>query len=519
MQELPSNFEALRPLVLVILDGFGIHQANAFNAITQANTPFWDYAQKHFPHIALEASGKAVGLPDGQMGNSEVGHMHIGAGRTVYQDLTRIDAAIENNSIASIPVLLKTLSRLKQEGKTLHLIGLCSPGGVHSHIEHLLALLRMCQKTAFQNVALHAFLDGRDTPPKSALKSIARIEEVLTSTGAGRIASISGRYYAMDRDKRFERLEPVYTLLTTGESPYHFNTAEEAIDHFYVEGLSDEFIPACVIGTPAPIKDGDAVLFFNFRADRAKQLCKAFLDYDFQGFERKHIPALSAFLTMTQYDERFAATALFPPIALKDSLGEVLAAYGMSQLRIAETEKYAHVTYFFNGGKETAFEREDRLLIPSPKVATYDLQPEMSAFALCSALVEAIRDKTYDVIIANFANPDMVGHSGNLEATVKAIEAVDSCLQRIFNETERNGGLLVVTADHGNAECMHDEAHNQPHTAHTTQPVPFLIASHSWRFIAKHGSLADVAPSLLAILDIPKPEAMTGHCLITSNYG
>lgn len=519
MQALPSTFEALRPLVLVVLDGFGIRPANAFNAITQARTPFWDYAQQHFPHIALEASGSAVGLPDGQIGNSEVGHMHIGAGRTVYQDLTRIDAAIADKSLESTPVLLNTIQQLKQQGKTLHLLGLCSSGGVHSHLEHLLALLKICQKAQFHQVAVHAFLDGRDTPPKSALASITRLDETLKSTGVGRITSISGRYYAMDRDKRYERLEPVYTLLTTGESPHRFNNAEEAIQHFYDEGVSDEFIPASAIGALARVEDADAVLFFNFRADRAKQLCQAFLASHFEGFERKRIPALSAFLTMTQYDERFAATAIFPPVPLKDSFGEVLAAHGMSQLRIAETEKYAHVTYFFNGGKETAFAREDRLLIPSPKVATYDLQPQMSAFALCNALVEAIHDKTYDVIIANFANPDMVGHSGNLKATIQAIEAVDSCLQKIYDETLHSGGLLVVTADHGNAECMYDEAHNQPHTAHTTEPVPFLIASHSWRFTATHGTLADIAPSLLAILEIPKPEAMTGHCLITSNYG
>lgn len=517
MQALPSAIDAQKPLVLVILDGFGIRQPNEFNAITEAHTPFWDYAQTHFPHIALEASGKAVGLPQGQMGNSEVGHMHIGAGRTVYQDLTRIDAAIADKSIASNPALLESLVTLKETGKTLHIMGLCSPGGVHSHINHLLALLTVCQQMKFHNVVLHAFLDGRDTPPKSALSSVARLETALDSTGVGRIASISGRYYAMDRDKRYERLEPVYTLLTTGQSSFQFNTAQEAITQFYKQNLSDEFIPATVIGKPMPVQDGDAILFFNFRADRAKQLCEVFLTPDFAGFVRQRVPVLSAFLTMTQYDERFATTALFPPVSLKDSFGEVLAAYGMSQLRLAETEKYAHVTYFFNGGKEQAFEREDRLLIPSPKVATYDLQPEMSAYALCEALVEAIHDKSYDVVIANFANPDMVGHSGNLAATIQAIETVDRCLMKIFDATQQYDGLLVITADHGNAECMFDAAHQQPHTAHTTDPVPFLIASQSWRFIAKHGTLADIAPSLLAILDIPKPEAMTGHCLITPN--
>lgn len=506
------------PLVLMILDGWGYSATDSHNAIAMANTPQWDNWWQTRPHMLLQASGLPVGLPTSQMGNSEVGHMHIGAGRVIQQDFTKINAAIENHSFDNNPILLQHLNDLKKTGKALHIMGLLSPGGVHSHEHHLFALLTLCHKLQVNAVYLHLFLDGRDTPPQSALDSLKRLKQVLLKNPVGRIASISGRYYAMDRDSRWQRIEPVYALLTEGVSEHHFADAETAITYFYEHNLSDEFIPPTLIGDARPIEDGDAVLFFNYRADRARQLTTTFISDSFKGFQRNKRPKLAAFISMTQYDEKLPTSILFPPTPLNNTLGEVLAKQGLSQLRIAETEKYAHVTFFFNGGNETVFAKEKRLLIPSPKVATYDLQPQMSAPELTDKLVEAINSKAYDVIICNYANADMVGHSGNFAATLKAIECLDTCMQRVWQALESQGGQMLITADHGNAEEMFDDKTQQAHTAHTCEPVPLVYLGGDWHFTSKQGNLTDIAPTMLTLLGISPPPEMTGHVLLEKNH-
>lgn len=506
------------PLVLMILDGWGFTANNKHNAIAHAHTPQWDDWWAHAPHILLEASGIPVGLPAGQMGNSEVGHMHIGAGRVIQQDFTRINAAIESQAFATNPVFTQLLSNLHSADKSLHIMGLLSPGGVHSHEDHLFALLRVCAAQHFDKVHLHLFLDGRDTPPQSALFSIERLHEALQQYPVGTINTISGRYYAMDRDKRWERLEPVYNLLTEGLSNHQFTDAESAIKAYYEQAISDEFIPPTLIGAAHPITDGDAVLFFNFRADRARQLTAALIDSDFVGFTRTVQPQLSQFVTMTQYDKNLPTTIAFPPIPLDNTLGEVLAKEGLRQLRIAETEKYAHVTFFFNGGKEAIYPREDRLMIPSPKVATYDLKPQMSAPELTAAIVDAIHQQAYDVIICNYANADMVGHSGNFNATVLAIECLDTCMAQVWQALQTVGGQLLITADHGNAEEMFDESTAQAHTAHTSEPVPLVYVGGNWQFNCTEGSLIDVAPTVLHLLGITPPTDMTGRLLLERKH-
>ncbi|WP_028388317.1 2,3-bisphosphoglycerate-independent phosphoglycerate mutase [Legionella fairfieldensis] len=506
-----------KPLVLLILDGWGYQKNSPYDAISAAHTPQWDEWWRTRPHILLDASGKQVGLPEEQMGNSEVGHMHIGAGRIINQDFTRINDAIIRGEFNQNPVLNTLINDMLASGKNLHIMGLLSAGGVHSHEDHLFAFLALCAKKNFNRLYLHLFLDGRDTPPQSALHSIEKLNQHLKHYPGATIASITGRYFAMDRDKRWERVAPVYYLLTEAKSDYHFNTAEEAIQFFYTENKTDEFIPPSLIGKGKAIAEGDSLFFFNYRSDRARQLTKAFIDKTFNGFSRPQQPSLAHFVSMTQYAKDLMTENAFPPLYLQNTLGEILARKGLRQLRIAETEKYAHVTFFFNGGSEQIFPNEERILIPSPSVATYDLRPEMSAPELTQALVDAIHSKAFDVIICNYANADMVGHSGNFAATIKAIECLDACMSEVGHALTSAHGALLITADHGNAETMYDELTHQAHTAHTCQPVPFLYIGSGWHFNSETGSLIDVAPTLLALLDIKQPAEMTGKSLLVKN--
>ncbi|HRD69051.1 MAG TPA: 2,3-bisphosphoglycerate-independent phosphoglycerate mutase [Legionella sp.] len=506
------------PLVLMILDGWGHNPDSKYNAIAQAHTPQWDEWWNSFPHMLLDASGLPVGLPEDQMGNSEVGHMHIGAGRVIQQDFTRINQALNNGEFVTNPVFVNTINQLKKTGNSLHIMGLFSPGGVHSHEDHLFQLLAFCDALEFKSVCLHLFLDGRDTPPQSALTSLSRLENVLEQHPVAVISSICGRYYAMDRDKRWERIEPVYDLLTKGISPNQFATAASAIDFYYQQNVSDEFIPPTIIGAKNPIVDNDAVLFFNFRADRARQLTAAFIDPKFDGFSRSIQPELLHFISMTEYDKTLPTTTAFPPIPMNNTLGEVLANNGLSQLRIAETEKYAHVTFFFNGGNETIFPNEERIMIQSPRIATYDLQPEMSAPELTLRLIEAINSRKFDVIICNYANADMVGHSGNFAATVRAIECLDDCMHKVWQALAPINGKLLITADHGNAEEMFDDSTLQAHTAHTSEPVPLVYVGGGWHFVNRNGSLIDIAPTMLMLLGLKPPQEMTGRVLLEKDH-
>ena len=506
------------PLVLMILDGWGYCEDRKNNAIAAAHTPQWDTWWRTRPHMLLQASGSAVGLPNAQMGNSEVGHMHIGAGRVIPQDLTRINEAIKNGSFAKNSAFIKTIDGMKQTGGALHVLGLLSPGGVHSHENHLCAFLALCKTAQFSNVYLHLFLDGRDTPPQSARLSLDKLNAHLIHYPVATIASITGRYYAMDRDHRWERIEPVYRLLTEGQSDYHFETAEEAIHAFYEQKINDEFIPPTQIGKRIAIEDGDAVLFFNFRSDRARQLTEALIANDFHGFNRNKKPRLQHMITMTHYADTLDTQSAFPPPDHSNTLGEVIANHGLRQLRIAETEKYAHVTFFLNGGSEEPFPLEKRILIPSPTVATYDLLPEMSAQKLTNTLIDAIQSGDFDVIICNYANADMVGHSGNFAATVHAIEALDGLMHDVWQALSQVGGQLLITADHGNAESMFDDLTQQSHTAHTNNPVPFLYIGGDWSFSKTEGSLIDVAPTVLALLKIKPPKEMTGEALLVEDH-
>lgn len=504
-----------KPVVLMILDGFGYSENKKYNAILTANTPQWDEWWQTQPHILIDASGEAAGLPAGQMGNSEVGHMHIGAGRVIYQDFTRINEAIRSSQFDSNPLLHTLIEESNHSGKTLHVMGLFSPGGVHSHEAHLFAFIKLCFKLKLTNkLALHLFLDGRDTPPQSAIKSIETLNQLLTDYPVATLCSITGRYYAMDRDQRWERVAPVYQLLTEAQSKEHFASATQAIEFYYSQGITDEFIPPTIIGQGCPVREGDSILFTNFRSDRARQLTKAFIDPDFSGFTQTKHPKLKRFATFTNYAKDLLTDSVFPPLSLTNTLGEIIAENHLNQLRIAETEKYPHVTFFFNGGSEQVFPHEDRILIPSPKVATYDLQPEMSAPELTNQLISAINENHYDLIICNYANADMVGHSGNFEATVKAIECLDHCMSQVWKAIQKAGGVLLITADHGNAEEMFDDKTQQPHTAHTSDPVPLLLVGSNWTFNTDKGSLIDIAPTILAILSIPKPSEMTGKCLL-----
>jgi 2,3-bisphosphoglycerate-independent phosphoglycerate mutase len=507
---------APKPLVLIILDGWGISDKREANAIALAHPAFYESLVREYPNTLLDVSGEAVGLPAGQMGNSEVGHLNIGAGRVVYQDLTRINRAVRDGSLRKNPVLLGNLRRL--ENGTLHLMGLLSDGGVHSHIEHLFHLVEIAREQGIPRVAVHVFLDGRDTPPKSGIEYVSRLEAKLSEFNLGSIATVTGRYYAMDRDQRWERVQKAYDAVVLGEGARR-PSAIEAVRESYAAGVTDEFMLPAVIsdsqGRPGgTIRDGDGVIFFNFRADRAREITRALTDPEFTGFERRAVPRLAFFVCMAAYDERLPLPVLFPSVPLNGILGEVLSARGLHQFRTAETEKYAHVTYFFNGGEEKPFPLEDRLLIQSPKdVATYDEKPEMSARELTRKVLERIRSGRDDVIIMNYANPDMVGHTGVLEAAIQAVKVIDDCLREVITEVRRAGGTVILTADHGNLEQMVDEKGN-PHTAHTTNPVPLILVDSRKPALRSGGIHADIAPTMLKLLGVPQPEEMTGRSLI-----
>ena len=500
------------PVLLMILDGWGIAPASSTNAAAVAKTPNLDGYFANYPHTTLQASGREVGLPAGQIGNSEVGHLNIGSGRIIYQSLTRISKSIEDGDFFKNGVLCDTMEKTREADAALHLLGLVSDGGVHSHISHLVALLEMAKRHGLSRVYVHAFLDGRDVPPQSALTYIEELEQAMGRIGVGRIATVSGRYYAMDRDKRWERVERAYRAVTLGEG-VPAASAAEGVKASYAAGVTDEFVvPLVVNGVDGRIKAGDGVIFFNFRPDRARELTRALHDEDFPYFARPEGVRPVRFACMAQYDATIDALVAYPPESINDTLGQVLAARGMRQLRIAETEKYAHVTFFFNGGVEEPNAGEERILIPSPKVATYDLQPEMSAEEVTQALLAELDKDKFDAIILNFANPDMVGHTGVLAAAVKAMEKVDDCAGRIVRKVLELGGTACITADHGNLEKM-AEADGEPNTAHTTNPVPFIVVSKQ-RHKLHSGILADIAPTLLELLHIEQPAAMTGHSLL-----
>lgn len=496
----------------MILDGWGIAPASSSNAATLAKTPNLDKYFAEYPHTQLEASGLEVGLPAGQIGNSEVGHLNIGSGRIIYQSLTRISKSITDGDFFTNPVLVKVMDEVKASGKALHLLGLLSDGGVHSHITHIIALLEMVKKHGLTKVYVHAFLDGRDVPPQSALTYVEQLEAAMAEIGVGKIATVSGRYYAMDRDKRWERLAKAYATVVQGEGP-KAASAIQGIQASYEAGVTDEFVvPFTVEGVDGRINAGDGVIFANFRPDRAREITRAIIDEDFPYFERPTSARPVHFACMAQYDATIAAPVAYPPESIDDTLGQVLAARGMHQLRIAETEKYAHVTFFFNGGVEAPNKNEERILIPSPKVATYDLQPEMSAEEVTQALLAELDKDKFDVVILNFANPDMVGHTGVLAAAIKAMEKVDNCVGRIVEKVLSLDGSVCVCADHGNLEKMAEED-GEPNTAHTTNPVPFLLVSKE-KHQLHQGILADIAPTMLELLNIPQPKAMTGKSLI-----
>jgi 2,3-bisphosphoglycerate-independent phosphoglycerate mutase len=501
-------------VVLLILDGWGHRDDPQDNALAQADIPHWRALWATQPHTLIETSGRHVGLPDGQMGNSEVGHMNLGAGRVVHQDLTRIDAAIEDGSFYDNAELRAACDAAIASGGTLHVMGLLSPGGVHSHERHLFAMLGLARRAGVPRVAVHAFLDGRDTPPQSAAPSLAALQRECDALGNARIATISGRYYAMDRDNRWERVRRAWDALVDAASGCHAPDASSALAAAYARGETDEFVAPTVIDDGAPVADGDAVVFMNFRADRARELTAAFVAVDFQGFQARR-PQLSRFVCLTEYDATLPASVAFGPDNLTHTLGELLVEHGMTQLRIAETEKYAHVTFFFSGGREDPYPGETRILVPSPKVATYDLQPEMSCPELTEKLVDAIGGQRFDVIVCNIANPDMVGHTGDLKAAIRAAEAVDAALGAIVTAIRDAGGALLVTADHGNLEMMRDPATGQPHTAHTIGPVPLVYVGTRDATLRSGGALRDVAPTLLDLLGLPKPQEMTGHSLLS----
>lgn len=507
-----------KTVLLTILDGWGIGSNCPTNAIEAANDATFKYLSKNYPHTQLFAHGENVGLPEGQMGNSEVGHLNLGAGRVVYQDLTRINLAVRDKSFFVNPEFLKAIENVKKNNSALHLMGLVSDGGVHSSMEHLFALLELAKSNNIEKVYVHAFLDGRDTPPRSAYKYLEELEDKLRKENLPRIATISGRYYAMDRDQRWDRLEKAYDCLILGECGNSANSVE-AIQESYGSEVSDEFVLPVITGdADSRINDGDSIIFFNYRPDRAREITKAINSSDFAGFERKKVLKNIYYVCMTQYDETFKLPAAFPPQSLHGILADVFEENGIKQFRTAETEKYAHITFFFNGGVEKAYSTETRVLVPSPKVATYDLQPEMSAQKVSEEVVKALKSGQYQFVLVNFANPDMVGHTGMLGAAVKAIETIDNCLKNIYDTVKEVGAVMLVTADHGNAECMEDPDTHKPFTAHTNNPVPFIMVNNPENITLKEsGILADVAPTILDILKIPKTIEMTGESLIIKN--
>jgi 2,3-bisphosphoglycerate-independent phosphoglycerate mutase len=506
----------ITPVLLLILDGFGYREDADYNAVLAARKPNWDRLWNEYSHTLINASEKHVGLPSQQMGNSEVGHLNIGAGRIVYQELSRVDVAIEDGTFFTNPALSDAVAKAKKNHSALHIIGLLSPGGVHSHENHIFAMLDMAARNGLQKVYIHALLDGRDTPPKSASQSLILLQDMCIGLGVGKVASITGRFYAMDRDNRWERVQPAYELLAEGSAQFSAENPLEGLEMAYERGESDEFVKPTAItngGPPIAMHDGDVAVFMNFRADRAREITRALTDANFDGFPRKHFPKLASFVTLSSYGEDFKLPCAYTPEAIHNGFGEYVSSLGLKQLRIAETEKYAHVTYFFSGGRESAYPGEDRVLVPSPKVATYDLKPEMSAFEVTDRLEEAILSRQYHAIICNYANGDMVGHSGDMEAAVKAVEALDVCIGRVVKAMQSIGGEVILTADHGNAEQMIDRETHQAHTAHTLNPVPFLYIGRKAQ-LADTGSLRDIAPSMLAIMGLPQPEEMTGHSLI-----
>jgi 2,3-bisphosphoglycerate-independent phosphoglycerate mutase len=509
----------MKRTVLVVLDGFGERADKNGNAIRLARTPSFDALYREFPHTLINTSGLAVGLPEGQMGNSEVGHMNMGSGRIVYQELTRINKSISDADFFTNPALCDAVDKAKAGGRALHLLGLTSPGGVHSSLDHAYAILELAKRRGLRDVYWHAFLDGRDTPPKAGAGYLRDVQQQLSKIGVGSIASVIGRYYAMDRDNRWERVKLAYDLLTQGGGET-VNDAAKEVENRYAKNETDEFIKPIAIagsdGNMRTIRDGDSVIFFNFRADRAREITRAFTFDDFEGFPRAVRPKLAAYVCMTQYDASFPLPVAFPPQSLKMILGEYLAQNGLAQFRTAETEKYAHVTFFFNGGREEAFPREERRLVPSPKdVATYDLKPAMSAVDVADGVVKAIESEEYAFVLVNFANPDMVGHTGVLPAAITAIDTIDDCIGRIINVARAHDTAVVITADHGNCETMIDE-NGQPHTAHTLNPVPFIVADERMRgtHLKTGGRLCDVAPTVLALMGLPQPREMEGHSLL-----
>jgi 2,3-bisphosphoglycerate-independent phosphoglycerate mutase len=497
---------------LIIFDGWGLRDAREANAILGARTPVMNRLWETQAHTEIDASGEAVGLAPGVMGNSEVGHLTIGAGRVIYQDVMRISKAVETGAFFSNEALLKAIRSAARDGRTLHLWGLLSDGSVHSHIDHLIALLELATRERVDNIAVHAVLDGRDKPPRSALPFIDRVEAKLKELGRGRIVNVTGRYFAMDRDKRWDRVERAWRafVLAEGKSA---PSARAAVEASYADNKGDEFVEPTIIGTPLPMVDGDQVICYNFRADRARELTTALTQQDFNGFERPRFPKVG-YVCMTEYERSLNLPLAFGPDDVRDSLAEVLARAGIRNLRIAETEKYAHVTYFLNGGAEKPFDLEERILIPSSKVATYDLEPEMQAVAIAKRAAEEIVSGRFGVVVMNFANPDMVGHTGNMTATVKAVETSDIALGIVIDALAKVGGVALITADHGNAEFMADSATGQPHTAHTTNPVPLIFFDPAFKGSMKeNGTLGDVAPTLLGILELQRPVEMTGHDL------
>ena len=504
-----------RPLALIILDGWGYSEDPKYNAIHAANTPVWDHLWQDYPHTLISASGAGVGLPSDQMGNSEVGHLNIGAGRVVYQEFTRISRAIRTGSFFSNQTLTHAVDQALDNDKAIHILGLLSPGGVHSHEDHIQAMVELALQRGVKKVYVHAFLDGRDTPPKSAQASIEAMEAKFKQLGGGQIASIIGRFYALDRDQRWNRVSKAYRVITEGEGEFQAENASSALEMAYQRDETDEFVKATSIstGTAIKVEDGDVMIFMNFRSDRARELTNSFIDPDFDNFERERHIDLASFITLTEYKKDFKVPVAFPSEKLNNVLGEYVSSLGLRQLRIAETEKYAHVTFFFNGGRDDPLEGEDRILIPSPDVETYDLQPSMSAAEVAEQLVKAIHSSKYDLIICNFANADMVGHSGNYDAAVKAVETLDNCLGRVWSALKQVGGEMLLTADHGNAELMMDEKSGQAHTAHTHNPVPLIYAGRVASCVDQ-GSLADIAPTLLSLMNLPIPDEMGQHLLV-----
>lgn len=506
--------DSKKPLVLLILDGFGYSDNPEYNAVHTAKKPVWDSLWRNqAPSTLIHTSGMSVGLPEGQMGNSEVGHMTLGAGRVVYQNFTRINKAISDGDFFDNSVYCQAIDKAVNGNKAVHIIGLLSDGGVHSHEDHMLAMIEMAAQRGAEHIYLHAFLDGRDTPPRSAKAALEKAEACFANVGKGRIATIIGRFYALDRDNRWDRVQAAYDLISQGKADYQADSAVAGLAAAYERDENDEFVNATRIGDAVKIAEGDSMIFMNFRPDRARQITRTFVEADFNDFEREHFAPLADFVMTTEYSGDIDTSCAYPPEDLKNSMGDYLSQQGKTQLRIAETEKYAHVTFFFSGGQEDLYDGEERILVPSPKVATYDLQPEMSAYEVTDKLVGAIESGKFDTIICNYANCDQVGHSGVFDASVKAVEVVDECIGKVLEAVKAAGGEALITADHGNVEIMYDTKADQLHTQHTTLPVPFVYVGERQLDLDNDGSLADVAPTMLALMGVEQPVEMTGRNL------